>query len=209
MTGIPAEEVAQSRGFLRDHYLKNLRSADGMMASRYDGAFVMDDPFPERRGERGPDPVLDGFTRAYAGAFVGYARDELGFRTDMTYVLLSGETSGHWNWREGAAVSRASATTSVFSSLSTRPSGWSLPGYADLVTPYMASRYVLEHLPPFTQPERAQLKLYPGGHMFYVGDEARKSFPRTCGRSSARTALFGKADFRRIEGRHPSCRVAE
>ena len=28
-------------------------------------------------------------------------RDELGFRTDMTYVLLSGETSGHWNWREG------------------------------------------------------------------------------------------------------------
>ena len=49
-------------------------------------------------------------------------------------------------------------------------------GYADLVTPYMASRYVLEHLPPFTQPERAQLQLYPGGHMFYISAEARQSF---------------------------------
>ena len=75
MTGIPEEDVAKSRGFLRDLYLKSLRSADGMVVSRYDGSFAVDDPFPDSRGERAPDPVLDGFTRAYAGAFVGYARD--------------------------------------------------------------------------------------------------------------------------------------
>jgi carboxypeptidase C (cathepsin A) len=177
MTGIPEEEVAQSRGFLRDHYLKHLRSADGMVASRYDGAFVMDDPFPESRGEHGPDPVLDGFTRAYAGAFVGYARDELGFRTDMTYVLLSGETSGNWHWREGGR-GEPSVSDDLRILLAFNPSFQLViaHGYADLVTPYMASRYVIDHLPPFTQPERAQLKLYPGGHMFYVSDEARKSF---------------------------------
>jgi len=177
MTGIPEAEVAQARGFLRDHYVKHLRSADGMVASRYNGAFVMDDPFPESRGERGPDPVLDGFTRAYAGAFVGYARDELGFRTDLTYVLVSGDTRGHWNWRDGDR-GEPSVSDDLRILLAFNPSFRLViaHGYADLVTPYMASRYVLEHLPPFTQAERVQLKLYPGGHMFYGSDEARTSF---------------------------------
>ncbi len=90
MTGIPEEDVAKSRGFLRDFSQKNLRSADGMVASRYDGTYFLTDPFPDTRGQTAPDPVLDGFTRAYSGAFAGYARDELGFNTDMTYVLLAG-----------------------------------------------------------------------------------------------------------------------
>jgi len=177
MTGIPEEEVAKSRGFLRDHYLKNLRSANSMVVSRYDGSFAIDDPFPDSRGERNPDPVLDGFTRAYAGAFVGYARDELGFQTDMTYVLLSGETSGNWNWREGGRGD-PSASDDLRILLAFNPSFRLViaHGYADLVTPYMASRYVVDHLPPFTQPERAQLKLYSGGHMFYVADQPRKDF---------------------------------
>jgi carboxypeptidase C (cathepsin A) len=177
MTGIPEEDVAKSRGFLRDYYLKSLRSANGMTVSRYDGSFAMDDPFPDSRGDRGPDPVLDGFTRAYAGAFVGYAREQLGFHTDMSYVLLSGETSGNWNWREGGR-SEPSASDDLRILLAFNPSFRLIiaHGYADLVTPYMASRYVLDHLPPFTQPDRAQLKLYSGGHMFYVADEPRKSF---------------------------------
>ena len=177
MTGIPEDEVAKSRGFLRDHYLKNLRSADGMVVSRYDGSFAIDDPFPDSRGERNPDPVLDGFTRAYAGAFVGYAREELGFQTEMTYVLLSGETSGNWNWREGGR-GEPSVSDDLRVLLAFNPSFRLViaHGYADLVTPYMASRYVIEHLPPFTQSERVQLKLYSGGHMFYVADQARKNF---------------------------------
>jgi carboxypeptidase C (cathepsin A) len=177
MTGIPEEEVTKSRGFLRDLYLKNLRSADGMVASRYDGSYLLNDPFPDSRSDRNPDPVLDGFTRAYGGAFVGYARDELGFRTDMTYVLLSSETSGNWNWREGGR-GEPSVAEDLRILLAFNPSFRLViaHGYTDLVTPYMASRYVLDHLPPFPQPERAQLKLYPGGHMFYVADEARKNF---------------------------------
>jgi carboxypeptidase C (cathepsin A) len=184
MTGIPEEEVAKSRGFIRDLYLKNLRSADGMVASRYDGAFAMNDPFPDVRSDRNPDPVLDGFTRAYSGAFVGYARNELGFQTDMTYVLLAG--SGNWEWREGGR-SEPSVSDDLRILLAFNPSFRLViaHGHSDLVTPYMASRYVLDHLPPFPQPERAQLKLYPGGHMFYVADEARKNF------SADMKAFFG------------------
>jgi carboxypeptidase C (cathepsin A) len=177
MTGIPEEDVTKSRGFLRDYYVKDLRSADGMVVSRYDGSLAMDDPFPGSRGDRAPDPVLDGFTRAYSGAFVGYARDELGFQTDMTYVLLSSEASSGWNWREGGR-NEPSVSDDLRILLAFNPSFRLIiaHGYADLVTPHMASRYVLDHLPPFTRPERAQLKLYSGGHMFYIADEPRKSF---------------------------------
>ena len=71
MTGIPEDAVAKSRGFLRDADVKNLPSADGMVVSRYDASIAADDPFPEQSAARGPDPVLDGFTRDYGGAFVG------------------------------------------------------------------------------------------------------------------------------------------
>ena len=49
-------------------------------------------------------------------------------------------------------------------------------GYADMVTPYAASRYVLDHLPPMGDPSRTQLVLYRGGHMFYTDAESRRAF---------------------------------
>ena len=47
-------------------------------------------------------------------------------------------------------------------------------GYSDMVTPYAISRYVLDHLPTFEG--RATLKLYRGGHMFYLDPSSRKAF---------------------------------
>src|SRR5207244_13111687 len=64
----------------------------------YDAAFAVPDPFPDSASDTGSDPILDGITRAYGGAFVGYARDELGFKTEMTYQLLAHEVSSKWNW---------------------------------------------------------------------------------------------------------------
>ena len=49
-------------------------------------------------------------------------------------------------------------------------------GYSDMVTPYGASRYVLDHLPPIGDSDRAQLRLYRGGHMFYIDAESRRTF---------------------------------
>jgi carboxypeptidase C (cathepsin A) len=45
-----------------------------------------------------------------------------------------------------------------------------------MVTPYADSRYVLNHLPAVEGPGRAELKLYRGGHMFYLDPESRKAF---------------------------------
>ncbi len=175
MTGLPADVVAKSRGWIRNAYLQQLR-ANGQTVSSYDAAFAVPDPYPESARRGGGDPILDGFTRALSGAFVGYARDELGFKTDMTYTLLAHDVSSKWDWgdrREPPGVSDDLRELLAFS-----PSFRLLVahGRTDLVTPYGVSRYVIDHIPDIGGPDRAQLKLYRGGHMFYFDVESRRAF---------------------------------
>src|SRR5258705_6094896 len=164
ITGLPEDVVTKSRGFIRDAYVKHLRSAEGKIVSRYDATFAVADPFPEQETARGPDPLLDGLTRAYGGAFANYARDELGFKSEMTYILLSPDISRKWDWGEGSGRGSASVTDDVRELLSLTPSFRLLVahGYSDMVTPYAVSRYVLDHLPPIGDPSRTQLSLYRG-----------------------------------------------
>jgi carboxypeptidase C (cathepsin A) len=178
ITGIPQETIAKSRGFIRDSYLKHLRSAEGKIVSRYDATFAVADPYPEQEAARGPDPLLDGLTRAFAGLYSAYARDELGFKTEMTYILLSSEISGKWDWGHGGGRAAASIVDDLRELLAFIPSFRLLVahGYSDMVTPYAATRYVLDHLPAIGESGRTQLALYRGGHMFYIDPQARKAF---------------------------------
>ena len=129
----------------------------------------------------GGDAILDGFSRALSGIFVGYARDELGFKTDMTYTLLANDVSSKWDWgdrREPPGVS-----DDLRELLALNPSFRLMVahGRTDFVTPYGVSRYVLNHLPDMSPkdsdaPDRVQLKLYRGGHMFYFDPASRRRF---------------------------------
>jgi carboxypeptidase C (cathepsin A) len=178
VTGLPEDTVAKSRGFIRDAYVKHLRSAEGKIVSRYDATFAVADPYPEQEAARGPDPLLDGITRAYGSLYAKYAREELGFKTEMTYILLAPDISGKWDWGEGSSRSSASVTDEVRELLAFNPSFRLLiaHGYSDMVTPYGVSRYVLDHLPAFGDPARTQLSLYRGGHMFYIDGKSREAF---------------------------------
>ena len=178
MTGLPEDIVAREQGFIRDAFVKNLRSGDHKIVSHYDATFAVDDPNPESTSARGPDPFLDGFIRAYGSAFVAYARDELGFKTEMTYNLLASDISGRWDWEDGGSHAPASASDDLRQLLALTPSFRLMiaHGYSDLVTPYAVSRYVLNHIPPSVDGERAELRLYRGGHMFYTDPQSRKAF---------------------------------
>jgi carboxypeptidase C (cathepsin A) len=178
MTGLPVDVVTQTRGFIRDDYVKNFASGDHKIVSHYDATFASDDPYPESPVARGPDPILDGGVRSYGSAFVAYARDELGFKTDMTYNLLDSEITGKWSWQEGSGRGQPSVTDDLRVLLALTPSFHLMiaHGYSDMVTPYAVTRYVLDHLPPADGEERAQLKLYRGGHMFYLDPDSRKAF---------------------------------
>jgi carboxypeptidase C (cathepsin A) len=178
ITGLPEDVVARERGFIRDAFVKNLRAGDHKIVSHYDATFAVDDPNPESASARGPDPFLDGFIRAYGSAFVAYARDELGFKTEMTYNLLAPEISGKWDWEDGNGHSPPSAAEDLRQLLALTPSFRLMiaHGYSDMVTPYSVSRYVLNHMPPNVEGERTELKLYRGGHMFYTDPQSRKAF---------------------------------
>ena len=178
LTGLPPDVVARDRGFIGSSFLKNLRAHDHKLVSHYDATFAVDDPHPESPVARGPDPFLDGFIRAYGGAFVAYARDELGFKTEMTYNLLAPEVSSKWDWDDGDGRSPPSVSEDLRELLAFTPSFRLLiaHGYSDMVTPYSMSRYVLNHMPSDLTGERAELRLYRGGHMFYVDPQSRKAF---------------------------------
>lgn len=174
MTGLPLDVVMRSRGFVHDDYVKHHRARDGKIVSRYDATHAVIDPFPESGGARGPDPGLDGFIRALGSAFVGYARDELKFKTDITYVLIASDIAGNWDW--GSRRSSPGVSNDLRVLLAFDPSFRLLVmhGRSDLVTPYAVSRYVLDYLPPDTA-SRRQLKVYRGGHMLYLDDGPRKT----------------------------------
>jgi carboxypeptidase C (cathepsin A) len=175
-TGLPVDLVEKSRGFVRGAYIKRAREAQREIVSSYDADFAVPDPFPDSMSDTGSDPILDGITRAYGGAFVGYARDELGFKTEMTYELLSHEVSGKWNW--GGRRSSPNATGDLRELLALIPSFKLVVahGYTDLVVPYGVNRYVLDHIPPIGATGRVALKLYRGGHMFYTNQASRIAF---------------------------------
>ena len=174
MTGLPVEVVTRSRGFVHDAYVKHRRSGENRIVSRYDATHAVADPFPESDGAHGPDPGLDGFIRALGSVFVGYARDELNYKTDITYALLARGVSGNWDW--GSRRSPPGVSNDLRVLLAFDP-GFRLlviHGRSYLVTPYGVSRYVLDHLPPDSA-GRTQLKVYRGGHMLYFNDGSRKA----------------------------------
>ncbi len=176
LTGLPEAVVAKSRGFIHGQYVKQLRASEHKIVSTYDATFAVPDPFPES-SERAGDPVLDGFTRAFGGAFANYARDELGFKTEMTYMLLNGEVSGKWDWGHHGGLAAARVDDDLRTLLAMDPAFRLLVahGRSDMVTPFAATRYVLDHLPN-SLAGRTALKLYPGGHMFYVDPQSRHAF---------------------------------
>jgi carboxypeptidase C (cathepsin A) len=175
LTGLPLDVVTQARGFVENAFVKSLRP-DGKIVSRYDATFAVDDPYPELRAARGPDPILDGVSRAYGGAMASYARNELGFKTEMTYTLLSSQVTSGWDWHGGRL--QASAEDDLRTLLAFSPTFRLLiaHGYSDMITPYGMTRYALDHLPPMAPPGRTQLKLYRGGHMLYIDPQSRKAF---------------------------------
>jgi carboxypeptidase C (cathepsin A) len=179
ITGIPTDIVAKSQGFVGRSYYKHSDGDGADIVSPYDGSFLAPDPYPGSENERGDDPILDGFTRAYGSAFANYARTELGFHTDITYELLSTDVNRQWNWggRHGGSRLTANATDDIKETLSVNPAFRLMvaQGYSDLLIPFGVNKYVLDHLPPAFA-DRVALKVYHGGHMFYTRSASRAQF---------------------------------
>jgi carboxypeptidase C (cathepsin A) len=152
------------------------RRADKLLVSRYDGSTTGPDPYPDSNRSRG-DALFDGLRSVLANAMTGYLADALGVRTDQPYRLSNGQVVRQWNWRSGMGGREgyAGAADSLREVLASNRS-FKIAiahGMTDLVTPYLTSRYVIDHLPASLTAGRVSLSLHPGGHMMYLRAASR------------------------------------
>jgi carboxypeptidase C (cathepsin A) len=176
-TGVPEAVIAQHDGRVPlGVFVKEARRSDKLLVSRYDGAATGPDPYPESNRSRG-DALFDGLRSVLANAMTGYLADTLGVRTDQPYRLSNGQVVRQWNWRSGMGGREGyvGAADSLRETLASNR-GFKVAiahGMTDLVTPYLTSRYVIDHLPASLTAGRVSLSLHRGGHMMYLRATSR------------------------------------
>jgi carboxypeptidase C (cathepsin A) len=159
-------------------FIKEFDRAGGQVLSRYDGSVGGPDPNPASAWPHGPDPVLDVTVPLWTGAFVQYAHEELGFKTDMTYRLLNREVRGKWDF--GTRPTRQGYAGVLDDIQDARASNRALEvliatGYTDLITPYLAPAYLVNQLAPLEGARPIEVETYAGGHMLYLRPETRRA----------------------------------
>ena len=182
LTGLPADIVR--RNFARippSTFIKEFDRANGQVLSRYDGSVSGPDPNPASSWPHGPDPVLDSTVPLWTSAFVQYAQDELGYKTDATYRLLNRDVRSKWDFgtsptRQGYAgvlddIQDARATNRTLEVLIAA-------GYTDLITPYLAPAYLVNQLSPLEGASPITIEDYAGGHMLYLRPDSRRALKK-------------------------------
>ena len=177
MTGLPLDFVKRRFGTVSlSTFARAFDRGNGKVISRYDGAVAGPDIDPGSPFSHGPDPVLDRMGAIWTSAFVDYVRNDFGFATDITYRLLDGEISRRWDYgNSGSDQGYADAMQDLQEARAYNPGLEILiaQGFTDLVTPYLASRYLVGQLPPLSGAAPIAIEDYLGGHMMYLRPDSR------------------------------------
>jgi carboxypeptidase C (cathepsin A) len=182
IAGLPEDIVRRHRGRIPRHvFAREVRRSKGEVVSLYDGA-IFRPARPDESQEGGPDPLLQPAVAAYGAAFNAYVADALGYHTDRPYRVLPHDISRQWNWQgerqgEGLGLAMSSLETALLE----RPGTKVLiaNGRYDLVTPYLASRWLVDQLSvPAAVRAGIRLRVYEGGHMMYMRPASRMLLSR-------------------------------
>jgi carboxypeptidase C (cathepsin A) len=173
---VPEDIVRRYRGRIpRPVFAREIRRKEGEVVSLYDSEIAR--PAGPEGGQGAGDPVLQPSVAAYGAAFNTYLAENLGVHTDLPYRVLPRDISQQWNWQgERQHGADSLAMSSLEASLLEHPATKVLivNGRFDLVTPYLASRWLVDQLEiPAAGRADIQLRVYDGGHMVYMHPEAR------------------------------------
>lgn len=182
ITGLPLDLV--QRNFARIPtmlFAREFARARHTVLSPYDGTIETADVAPESLGLDGPDPVLDRSVPVLTPAFVHYVREELNFRTDLSYRLLNREISGKWDF--GTSPTRqgyAGVMDDLQQARGMNPGMGVLivNGATDLVTPYMTSAYLVSQLATLPGAKPIRTEMLEGGHMMYLRPDSRSALKK-------------------------------
>jgi len=176
LTGLPLSEVA--RRFARitaGDYARAFQRANDRVLSLYDGSFSR--AVPRAADGHSPDPLLDHSVVVLGPAFVAYARDHVGYTSDLPFHLLNREVRAKWDF--GTSPQRqgfASALDELQELRTQRPRFRVLvaSGLTDLVTPFAAARFMVDQLRTIAGAVPVEVRTYRGGHMMYLRAPTRQ-----------------------------------
>jgi carboxypeptidase C (cathepsin A) len=99
----------------------------------------------------------------------------LNYRPDGRYEIMNTDVTQRWNWNNGRYAVEALSTLGEALEYDKDMQVLVTHGLMDLLTPYYATRLLINQLPSGT-PKRIDFKAYPGGHMFYTRAQSRQAF---------------------------------
>ncbi len=169
-TGLKVDDIEDRdlRVDASDFRAKLLRSRHRSLG-RYDSRYLgIENRGPSADDGPGNDPSYDAVHAPYTTTFNRYIRDELGYRTDLTYNILGGGV-GRWDFQ--TEMGYPSTTSQLRNALSQNPHMRVLiaSGYYDLATPYRAVEHSMATLglDPSLRKNIA-VEYYEAGHMMYL-----------------------------------------
>jgi carboxypeptidase C (cathepsin A) len=173
MIGLPEDIVRRERGWVgKEVFAHELRRAQDQVLSLYDATVTRASPGNPWDRTAG-DPVLDNAIAAYTQAFNAYAPDGLGYHTELQYRVLPMSINRQWDFdgaregEDGLGMALSGLQTALLDHPATKV--LIANGRYDLVTPYFASRWLVDQLSiPQAVRDAIRLKVYDGGHMMYL-----------------------------------------
>ena len=150
-------------------FVKELRRDEGISVGRLDGRLTGRD-YDDAGDRYDFDPSLDGtITGSYTATLNAYLHDELNYRNDLPYEILTGRVQP-WDYSNVqneflnvAETLREAMNKNPFLKVHV------FNGYYDLATPYFATEYTFSHMHlRDSLSNNVSMSYYPAGHMMYI-----------------------------------------
>lgn len=156
-------------------YLREANRDQAAVASQYDATVTKPDPFPERSWSEHDDSMTDALSAPFTSAIYDIYGRKLSWQPDGQYQLSNDAVFKAWNF--GSRFSRPEAMEALRQDLAEDPQLRVViaHGLFDLVTPYFATKLMLDQIPQSDGRARVDFEVYPGGHMFYSRDASRQA----------------------------------
>ncbi|MCW2276067.1 peptidase S10 [Rhodoblastus acidophilus] len=186
LTGLPAETLRRLGGRVGTHdWARETDPTGRTIASAYDGAVRGLNPSVHYADVA--DPVLDALRAPLAQAMSRLTAEKLKRPVgDVSYEILNDRVSHGWDWGQGRRSQESLSDLRHVMALDPRVKILVAHGLSDLVTPYFATRLLLDQSLAVGAPDRIGFIALPGGHMFYAEEFSRAAF-----RDAARKMIEG------------------